>query len=86
MLRNETGATLRRSREWSELCSISLFYQFWLHTTSIRHLPRWFEAVFNAPSHHRVHHGSNVRYLFPAPGWSHDGQDKRASVLRRGPS
>lgn len=134
------------------MISISLFYQFWLHTTSVRRLPRWFEAVFNTPSHHRVHHGSNVRYLdrnhggvliiwdklfgtfsperdddpvvygltsnitsdniawvalheyvaiardlkragnwrdrmrylFLAPGWSHDGQDKRASVLRRG--
>lgn len=134
------------------MISISLFYQFWLHTTSVRRLPGWFEAVFNTPSHHRVHHGSNVRYLdrnhggvliiwdklfgtfsperdddpvvygltsnitsdniawvalheyvaiardlkragnwrdrmrylFLAPGWSHDGQDKRASVLRRG--
>ena len=24
-----------------------------------------------------------LRYLFLAPGWSHDGADKRASVLRR---
>ena len=23
----------------------------------------WFEKVFNTPSHHRVHHGKNVRYL-----------------------
>jgi sterol desaturase/sphingolipid hydroxylase (fatty acid hydroxylase superfamily) len=26
-------------------------------------MPRWFEAVFNTPSHHRVHHGSNPQYL-----------------------
>lgn len=133
------------------MISISLFYQFWIHTTSVGRMPRWFEAVFNTPSHHRVHHGSNVRYLdrnhggvliiwdklfgtfsaerdddpvvygltsnidsdniawvalheyvaiardlkrtsswrdrlrylFMAPGWSHDGEDKRASVLRR---
>jgi hypothetical protein len=26
-------------------------------------MPRWFEAVFNTPSHHRVHHGSNPLYL-----------------------
>ena len=26
-------------------------------------LPRWFEKVFNTPSHHRVHHGSNHQYL-----------------------
>lgn len=133
------------------MVSISLFYQFWIHTTSVGRLHPWFEAVFNTPSHHRVHHASNVRYLdrnhggvliiwdklfgtfsperdddpvvygltsninsdnivwvalheyvaigrdfrraarwrdrlrylFLAPGWSHDGEDKRASVLRR---
>jgi len=132
------------------MISISLFYQFWIHTTAVDRLPAWFEAVFNTPSHHRVHHGSNVRYLdrnhggvlivwdklfgtfspereddpvvygltrniesddiatvalheylaiardlgradnwrdrlrylFLAPGWSHDGEDKRAEVLR----
>jgi alkylglycerol monooxygenase len=37
--------------------------QFWPHTRAIVHLPRWFETVFNAPSHHRVHHGVNDRYL-----------------------
>ncbi|WP_309645261.1 sterol desaturase family protein, partial [Phenylobacterium sp.] len=26
-------------------------------------MPRWFEAVFNTPSHHRVHHARNPRYL-----------------------
>ena len=26
--------------------------------------------------------GDKFRYLFLAPGWSHDGQDKRAKVLR----
>jgi sterol desaturase/sphingolipid hydroxylase (fatty acid hydroxylase superfamily) len=37
--------------------------QFWQHTRTIERLPRWFEAVFNAPTHHRVHHGANDRYL-----------------------
>ncbi len=132
------------------MISISLFYQFWIHTQAVDRLPGWIEAVFNTPSHHRVHHGSNVRYLdrnhggvliiwdkwfrtfsaerdddpvvyglttnldsdniawvatheyvaiardlkraetwrdrlrylFLAPGWSHDGPDKRANVLR----
>jgi sterol desaturase/sphingolipid hydroxylase (fatty acid hydroxylase superfamily) len=41
----------------------SLIYQFWIHTEKIRKLPRWFEAVFNTPSHHRVHHGVNDQYL-----------------------
>ena len=133
------------------MMSINLFYQFWLHTELIGRLPRWFEAVFNTPSHHRVHHASNIRYLdcnhagaliiwdklfgtfsvevegeppvygltnnitsynpfhvatheyaailsdvrladklrdklsyiLKAPGWSHNGEDKRAKVLRQ---
>lgn len=130
--------------------AISLFYQFWLHTKLVHKLPSAIEMVFNTPSHHRVHHGSNSRYLdrnhggvliiwdklfgtfspeleeepvvfglttniesdnplvvlsheyrslwrdlkrasrwsdrwhylTRAPGWSHDGPDKRARVLR----
>lgn len=42
---------------------ISLVYQYWIHTEAIRRLPTWFEAVFNTPSHHRVHHARNPRYL-----------------------
>lgn len=132
------------------MMSFSLFYQFWLHTELIGKLPQWYENVFNTPSHHRVHHASNIRYLdcnhggtliiwdklfgtfsreldsepvvyglttnltsynpfyvvtheywsiladikrastlgdkfsyvFKAPGWSHDGEDKRSKVLR----
>jgi sterol desaturase/sphingolipid hydroxylase (fatty acid hydroxylase superfamily) len=133
------------------MVSISLFYQFWIHTRAVGKLHPWVEAIFNTPSHHRVHHGSNVRYLdcnhggvliiwdrlfgtfsaeldqdpvvyglttnietdhplqvlsheycalardlarcgrwsdrwrylLLAPGWSHDGPDKRARVLRQ---
>jgi sterol desaturase/sphingolipid hydroxylase (fatty acid hydroxylase superfamily) len=133
------------------MMSLSLIYQFWLHTETIDRLPRWFEWIFNTPSHHRVHHGSNIRYLDRnhggvlivwdrlfgtfsrecetepvrygltknidtyqplrvafgeygemlrdmaraerwqdairylclAPGWSHDGEDKRSNTLRR---
>jgi sterol desaturase/sphingolipid hydroxylase (fatty acid hydroxylase superfamily) len=43
--------------------SWSLIYQFGLHTEKVGKLPRWVEAVFNTPSHHRVHHGSNDVYL-----------------------
>jgi len=43
--------------------SIDLVYQFFVHTEKIRKLPRWFEYVFNTPSHHRVHHGSDQEYL-----------------------
>lgn len=42
---------------------LSLLYQFWLHTESIHRLPRWFEYLFNTPSHHRVHHAANPRYV-----------------------
>jgi sterol desaturase/sphingolipid hydroxylase (fatty acid hydroxylase superfamily) len=45
------------------LQSISLIYQFWIHTEAIDRLPRWFEYVMNTPSHHRVHHGSDLAYL-----------------------
>ena len=132
------------------MIGISLFYQFWIHTQGVGKLPAAIEMIFNTPSHHRVHHASNVRYLdcnhggiliiwdrlfgtfseeldadpvvyglttnigsnnpwvvltheyrsigrdvrradnwkdrlrylFWAPGWSHDGPDKRARILR----
>lgn len=133
------------------IVAVNLFYQFWVHTELVDKLPRWYEFVFNTPSHHRVHHASNVRYLdcnhggvfilwdrlfgtfseekdferpvyglttnirtfnplkvatheysailkdvkrakkwsdklkyiFYAPGWSHNGEDKRAKTLRK---
>ncbi|WP_339883924.1 sterol desaturase family protein [Polaribacter vadi] len=43
--------------------SISLIYQYWIHTELINKMPKWFEAVFNTPSHHRVHHATNPQYL-----------------------
>ncbi len=42
---------------------LNLIYQFWIHTEVIGRMPRLFEAVMNTPSHHRVHHGRNARYL-----------------------
>src|SRR5690606_39533674 len=41
----------------------NLVWQFWIHTAAIGKLPRWFEFIFNTPSHHRVHHATNPRYL-----------------------
>jgi len=38
-------------------------YQTWIHTETIRTLPRWFEFVFNTASHHRAHHGADDHYL-----------------------
>lgn len=43
--------------------SITQTYGILVHTKYIHKMPRWFEAVFVSPSHHRVHHASNIRYL-----------------------
>ncbi|MDG2360922.1 MAG: sterol desaturase family protein [Hellea sp.] len=43
--------------------ALNAVYQFFLHTETVHKLPKWFEAVFNTPSHHRVHHGKNPEYL-----------------------
>jgi sterol desaturase/sphingolipid hydroxylase (fatty acid hydroxylase superfamily) len=52
-------------RPWMILAAegIDLIYQFWVHTEAIGKLPSPIEFVFNTPSHHRVHHGSNQQYL-----------------------
>ncbi len=52
-------------RPWMILVSggVNLIYQFWVHTEAVGKLPRLIELVFNTPSHHRVHHGKNARYL-----------------------
>src|SRR5262245_50684399 len=42
--------------------AISLLYQFWIHTELIRSMGPA-EALLNTPSHHRVHHASNPRYI-----------------------
>lgn len=42
--------------------ALDLLYQFWIHTDLVRDLGAA-EEVLNTPSHHRVHHGSNKRYL-----------------------
>ena len=42
---------------------IEVLYQFWIHTEYIIKLPAPLEYVFVTPSHHRVHHSSNDKYL-----------------------
>jgi sterol desaturase/sphingolipid hydroxylase (fatty acid hydroxylase superfamily) len=49
--------------QWALMHSVNLLFQYWIHTERIHRLPRWFEYVFNTPSHHRVHHGANPQYL-----------------------
>lgn len=43
--------------------SINLLYQYWIHTEAIRKMPKWFEFIFNTPSHHRVHHSTHPAHL-----------------------
>lgn len=42
---------------------ISQFYGTLTHTQLVGKLHPWFEYIFVTPSHHRVHHASNVKYL-----------------------
>lgn len=42
---------------------IQTLYQFWIHTKTIHLLPKPIEFIFNTPSHHRVHHGRNPKYI-----------------------
>ncbi len=42
--------------------ALNLIYQYWIHTDTVRSIGPM-EPALNTPSHHRVHHGSNKRYL-----------------------
>jgi sterol desaturase/sphingolipid hydroxylase (fatty acid hydroxylase superfamily) len=42
--------------------SLNQFYQFFLHTQFVGNMG-FLEHVFVTPSHHRVHHASNLKYL-----------------------
>lgn len=45
------------------MSAFQTLYQFWIHTRMIKKLHPAFEYLFNTPSHHRVHHGQNPKYL-----------------------
>ena len=42
---------------------IDSVYQFWIHTRTIGKMHPMIEYIFNTPSHHRVHHAINPKYL-----------------------
>ena len=44
------------------ISAFNTLYQFWIHTETIGKMG-WFEYIFNTPSHHRVHHGRNPKYI-----------------------
>ena len=43
--------------------SLTQTYGILVHTQYIKKMPKWFEAIFVSPAHHRVHHASNLLYL-----------------------
>lgn len=43
--------------------SLTQIYGILVHTQAVKKLPRWIEYIFVTPSHHRVHHASNIPYL-----------------------
>lgn len=45
------------------LLAVDLVYQYFVHTEAIGTLPAWYEAIFDTPSNHRVHHGRNPAYI-----------------------
>ena len=57
------GAVLGIPPEMFIFCyALNLLYQFWIHTKMIDKMGP-FELVFNTPSHHRVHHSRQSKYL-----------------------
>lgn len=42
---------------------IAVLFQFWVHTEYIRKLHPAFEYILATPSNHRVHHGSQEKYI-----------------------
>jgi alkylglycerol monooxygenase len=45
------------------IVAFNTLYQFWIHTKAVKKLPGVIEFIFNTPSHHRVHHGTNPIYI-----------------------
>ena len=43
--------------------ALDLIYQFFIHTETVGQLPRWVEYIFDTPSNHRAHHGTNEAYI-----------------------
>ncbi len=51
-----------RTEHFALVSALNTLYQFWIHTEAINKLG-WFEYIFNTPSHHRVHHGRDPKYI-----------------------
>ncbi|MBL7866097.1 MAG: sterol desaturase family protein, partial [Cyclobacteriaceae bacterium] len=44
------------------ISSLNTLYQCWIHTETINRMG-WLEYFLNTPSHHRVHHGRDPKYI-----------------------
>lgn len=42
---------------------MAVLFQFWVHTEYVPKLHPWIEYIIATPSNHRVHHGSQYKYL-----------------------
>lgn len=49
--------------DFAFVSALNTLYQFWIHTETIGKFPKWIEFIWNTPSHHRVHHGRNPKYI-----------------------
>ncbi len=45
------------------ISALDTIYQFWIHTKFVKKMPFGLENILMTPSHHRVHHGSNPKYI-----------------------
>ncbi len=52
-----------RTIDFALISALNTLYQFWIHTETIGKMPRLIEFIFNTPSHHRVHHGRDPKYI-----------------------
>jgi sterol desaturase/sphingolipid hydroxylase (fatty acid hydroxylase superfamily) len=43
--------------------ALTQIYGILVHTKMVQKMPAWFEVLLVSPSHHRVHHASNIVYL-----------------------
>jgi sterol desaturase/sphingolipid hydroxylase (fatty acid hydroxylase superfamily) len=51
-----------KTLDFALMSAFITLYQFWIHTETINKMG-WFEYIFNTPSHHRVHHGRDPKYI-----------------------
>lgn len=48
--------------DFALMAALTTLYQFWIHTELINKLG-WLEYIIVTPSHHRVHHGRDPKYI-----------------------